>query len=212
MQDPINSEDRVQRILSGVGRRRCALESFRDGRIIDGYNCRLTIGRLALMGIAECKIFSCATDVELSGDDVLAAWWFTIEDNIDNAVNVADDSERLQKEVERIKRGRTEARLNSIIDEVQGWLVDVSDAMPQTSEDGEQVIRVDWWADALDMLASQYHWSEEFILWYLPLVRAIKYQERICARSKGESVSDDISEDIVSALEELKEIKGKENG
>ena len=61
-----------------MGTRRCALESFRDGRLIDGLVCRMTIGRLALMGIAGCQIFSNEdTEAAITEDDVLAAWFFT---------------------------------------------------------------------------------------------------------------------------------------
>jgi len=56
-------------------------------------------------------------------------------------------------------------------------------------------------------LACQYHWEEEFILWYLPLTRAIKYQERICARNNGDTVSENISDDIMTALDNIEEMK-----
>jgi hypothetical protein len=207
-QDSI-ADDRVQRILAEVGVRRCALESFRDGRLIDGLACRMTMGRLALMGVANCKIFSSDDDVELTEDDVIEAWWFTIEDNIDMAVMLADQPELLAKEIAKLKKGRTKNKMSAIVDDVQAWLTDIAETMPQGKggDEGGCVMRADWWADALDVIASQYHWSEEFILWYLPLVRAIKYQERICARTNGEAVSEDIGDDITGALDKIEEMK-----
>ena len=207
-QTPIDTDEGVQQILSEVGRKCCALESFRDGRMIDGYACRLTLGRLALMGLAECRIFSDDDKEGLTEYDVLKAWWFTIEENIDSAVYMADDKEALDKEIEKLVKHRTPHRRAEITDEVEAWLVDISESIPQSGGDSDGcVMRADWWVDAVDCIASQYNWNEEFILWYLPLVRAIKYQEKICARINGESVSDDISNDITVALDKIEEMK-----
>jgi hypothetical protein len=207
-QESIVNDDGVQQVLSELKGSRCALESFRDGRIIDGLVCRMTIGRLALMGAAGCKIFSSDNGTEIDENDVLVAWWFTIEDNVDKAVYIADDEELMSAEIGKLRRRCSPIRISSIVDEVQGWLTDISEAMPQgDGNDSGGGVSPNWWTGALDIIASAYGWDEEFILWYLPLTRAIKYQERICARVKGEAVSDDISDDVTQALERIEEMK-----
>jgi len=185
------------------------IEPLRDGRIIDGYACRMTIGRLALIEASGCKLF-CGTESDtVSEFDVFLAFWMTIEDHIDEAVRVCEDGERLKKEIESFIGQYSKKKATAVCASFYEWLSDIAKCMPQRCvDDGAsgQSRRREWWPGLVDILASEYHWGEGYILWQLPLVRAIKYQEHIYSRQSGQAPADDIGDDIAYALDSIKEV------
>jgi len=199
-------EEELQAALSVAEGAAPRLECFRDGRIICGLVCRLTIGRLALMNVAGCRIFSGKEELP-DESDVLKALYFTVEDNLDESVWLADDSGKLDKKIKRFFNGFDPFQKREAMVQLNEWFLNIAASLPQGSgtESGGRR-RVDWWVDAVDTLASEYHWREGFILWQLPLVRAIKYAERIGCRIEGRPVVDDISDNVMAALDMMEGI------
>lgn len=205
----LKSSEDVEAALDSIGRAAPTLEFFRDGRLIDDHPCRLTIGRLALLEISEAKLFIAEPEEEIQPTeyDIFHGWWFTIEENLDESVLIADQKDLVRKAVRKLMDGYSRKERQGIIDQFRSWLTDISNCMPQLEQGGSgKTHRKDWWLDCIDILGFQYHWSESFLLWYLPLPRAIRYQESIASRISGEPIIDEISDDVINALDRIEEV------
>ncbi len=182
---------------------------LRDGALIDGLVCRLTIGVMALLEAAQCKILS--GDSELSEYDVALALWLSMDCNRDDAVRIANDTQELERRIEDFAAGYSRKKFSAVLDEFNDWFCATFALLPSPSKtEGEPKPRPDWWKDAVDIIAHQYGWTEYFILWELPLVRVIGYQETIVARETGQRVAAEIDDRVIEALDLLE--KGKEDG
>jgi len=189
-----------------------SLYPMRDGVLIDGFTCRLTIGTLVLLQIAQNEIFFSdegQIDDPLSDYAIFECLWLCCEDNLDMAVNIAGDKERLEKQVKKLMGGYFAKERQRIHREISAWIrTQVTTVEQMGSDEGDDsTLLSDWWVDAVDILASNYSWSEEFILWRLPLIRAMKYQEAIALRINDEQRSTDIKDETVEALELLEKEK-----
>jgi hypothetical protein len=207
------TREEVRAVLENVGRTAPSLAPLRDGIVIDGSICRLTIGVLMLLQIVDNDIFFSEEedmDAPISVQAMFECFWLCNEDNLDTAITVADDRERLDKIINKLVRSYGKRRQKAICSEVSDWIRGQVTTIEQISsgDEGEETpLPSDWWVEAVDTLASTYGWSEEFILWKLPVVRAMKYQEAIAVRLEGEQRSSDIDDDAIKALKLLEEEK-----
>lgn len=190
----------VQEALASYGASAPLLEPLHDGAIIVGHVCGLTIGRLVLMEVANDSVFSGAHSEEPSIEDILSTIYFTMDDSIDDAVWLAADPLRKEKVVKKFWRGYSKRARRKAVSDFSQWMARISLCLPLgDSQDSDK--RPKWWVGVVDILASEYGWGEHYILWELPLVRAVYYQEAILQRKTGEDVPDEISDDIIAALE-----------
>jgi len=209
------SREEVRVALSLVERVAPPLAPLRDGAIIGGNVCRLTVGTLCLLQVAQNEIFF-ANDINkehpVEEYEFFEALWLCSEDNVDTAVWITDDPERLEAEVKSFMRGFRKKARARICAEFSSWVEEQVRALEQASKEGDEDTQLpsDWWVDSVDVLAFQYHWPEDYIMWKLPLVRALKYQEAINDRLEGKERSTDISPEAIDALKLLE--KEKENG
>jgi len=213
--DSIESSPEIGEVLGFMSDTRPLLSCFRDGRIIEGHLCRFTIGTMMLMQVSGNVIFGGSEDEEITNADILEALYLCCDENIDDAVWIADDPKLLKKAVKRFSRRLGYAGRKYAVEDFAEWLQETEAVMPQRSgnEDGAP-IDADWWVDAVDIMASEYGWPEEFIIWRLPFVRAIRYQDSMLARKTGERRVSDISDGTMKALDEAKKLreKGVDNG
>jgi hypothetical protein len=211
------SREEVRVALESVKRVAPSLSPMRDGVVIEGLVCRLTIGTLALLQSAQNEIFFSEEeriDEPLSDYAIFECLWMCDEANLDMAVNIAAEKEVLKKEVNKLMGGygrRGRAKIHAIVSQ---WIRSQIDTVEQmgTGEGDDVTLSADWWVDSVDIIASNYGWSEEFILWRMPLVRAMKYQEAIALRLNSEQRSSDINDNALEALKLFDEERQAENG
>jgi hypothetical protein len=205
-----SSED-VRAALEGLKRAVPHLPSMRDGIIIEGEVCRLTIGTLTLLQIADNQIFfSDESDIDKPIDELslFQCFWLCAEGNIDEAVWIADKKEELEKTVKRFMRGFSKRKRARMCEQAENWIasqVSVVEQMAGQENDAGSSLPARWRTECVDVIASAYGWDEFFITWRLPLVRAMEYQEAIGLRISGEQGSDDIQDKTIELLEKQKE-------
>jgi len=210
--DGIEQSAEFQAARSSVGRVCPDLELFRDGRIICGHNCRFTPGRLALLQTAEHPIFAGETD-EVEARDIMSAFYYLAERNLDEAVWIADDPERRDRVYARWA-GRFGRRDQArICEELVGWFQDMRQSMPD-AYDGDDHSPKDrnWPLLMVHLFASEYGWDRDYTLWLLPFPAAVRLQDIIAtARGIKDQVSD-ITDDAITLLEAAEKARESANG
>jgi len=181
-----------------------------------------------LLKIGEARIFAPA---DMRGDptvqDCLEVLFYIADSNLDLAVMVADDPLSRAKAIAKFSAKFGPPGARDAAQELHGFLSlafaefpGSSSPVPGPATEGEgDVPHPDIWADMVDLIAHQYHWTEGFILWELPLVRLLKYEAAILRRvdptGEAEKASGEISDDVMAGLDTLEEIlaeKGITNG
>lgn len=213
----LQSSPEVRAALGAISSADPCVSALRDGCVIEGHICRFTIGTMILLQSAGNRIFDGDfqdEDEDARSYDVLEAIFLCADESIDDAVWLIQDERKLGKAVKRFARKLGYAGRKYAISTFTQWIADIEQTMPQGCDDGEESSKgaSDWWVDAIDIIASEYHWPEDFIIWQLPITRAIRYQEAIVARKSGERRATDISDDAINALEILEKKKADENG
>ena len=184
---------------------------FRDGKEIAGHWCRLTIGTMAMLDASGNSIFS-DSGKEPTVRDCLEAIYICSERNQNDLVWIVDDPKKLAKAVDRFSGGFFRRGSYKAANQFQEWLSEMYATM-QAPESGGHIKQAQWWADLVDVFASEYHWDEEYILWRLPIVRAYQYQVSIAGRRSGEGRVNEISDSMCHALVRMDEVLGvKPNG
>ena len=189
-----------------------SLELFRDGIIIKDHVCRLTLGKFALLHIAGNRLFDArAGKAAVTTYDVFEALYMLADEHLDEIVWMADDKPALAKAVCRFKDTFSRRTAAEAVDTVCAWLQRLLDALPQNKEaradDSASTMKAAWWVQTADLIFSEYSWSEHYVLWLLPMPRALRYVEAICARKGGTGMVDDISPDIMDALDKAEALR-----
>ena len=162
-------------------------EILRDVRIVGGEVCRLTMGGIVLCEAAGNPIFSeNGADDEMS---VVEAFWLLQDRNLDDAVWLVEDKKALRRRVAKYALGFSNRAISDIIGSFSSWLNDVADSLPR-GEGGGGVRRADWYIDAIDQLAHEYGWTDEFIMWQLSWVRNVRLRESIVSRRNNKPIID----------------------
>jgi len=162
------------------------LEAFQNGVLIDGAPCRLTVGTLALLRATRSRCLGYGEDAgPIRIEDITLAMFLLCDDTRNVAVSVADDPDELAAAL--AKYGRT-INVKRCAVELFEFLRRSGAALRTDDTQEENVFRAadDSWADDVDLLAHEYGWSDEYILWEIPLVRISRLKESIVARRKGE--------------------------
>lgn len=206
----------LEEVAEGVKPR---LGCLRDGVILGGYSCRLTIGKMALLGAADSKIFrrkgDKGADEPIEIDDIFEAVLLLSDELLDEMIWIADKPALLKKRVVKFRKRfgiRSAARLCATF---TAWLSEQAALLPDPSDDKDDTSapRPEWYLEVVDLLANQYKWREQFILWDLSLIRAARYQECIVCRVTGRPMVADISKPVIEALELMLSVtKGNNDG
>jgi hypothetical protein len=159
-------------------------------------------------------------------EDCLETLFYLVDDNLDKAVQVADDPGLREVAIRRFAKMFSDHDRLRVAQELHGFLLEIFAEFPKEAVEAKEKkphpdkpVPRDVWVTAVDIIAHQYHWREGFILWELPLVRLMKYEAAILRRldpdGESKTAQDEISEDIMSSLDVLEEIleeKGLANG
>jgi len=184
----------VREYSNRVSSPRAHMEIIRDGRIIAGESCRLTLGTIVLCETALNPLFvdgyTCATIL-----DVLEAFWLCQDRNLDDAVYLVDNQDELRRVIIKYANNFTQKDLLEITIDFSQWMENIKSSFPISPpcDDGAVIDsrRSDWYIDNIDQIASEYGWKPEFIMWELPWTRNVRLRESITARLKGVQVHDD---------------------
>lgn len=207
----LQSSQEARAVLESISSALPCLSLLRDVCVIEGYVCRFTIGTLTLLQAANNRVFN-GGDVDPDELDILEAFYLCCDEHIDDSVWIARDPDELSKAVKKFAKGLGRSGRKIAVNDYILWLNDTNEAMPQGDGSEGGSVPTDWWVDAVDVLASEYNWSEEYIIWQLPIIRSLRYQEALCARRSGERRAADISDETVKALELLEEKKESTDG
>lgn len=167
---------------------RFTLEALQSGVLISGYPCRLTTGSLALLRSCRSRCLGFGKDEsDLTDYDIALAVFLMAEETRNEAVSVADNAKELRDAVKRFSR-TLHIELAAV--ELLEYLRRVGRALwePGGSDAAESEVfgaPDDGWSDDVDLLAHEYGWSDEYILWELPVVRIAKLKTSIVARREG---------------------------
>jgi len=191
------------------------LEAFWNGVKIDGYACRVTVGTMALLRVSKSRCLGYGDSEEpLSAFDIAEAVFLISDDKRNIAVSVANKKDLLEKAVKSFAK---ELDAQTASEQLIEYLARISDALKAPDEfnaDGS-VVQCDVqhdtfddiddsWSYDVDILAHEYGWSDEYILWELPLIRAVKLKEAIATRrssNKKTRKRDTSAIDVLKALE-----------
>lgn len=153
-----------------------------DGVVVCGHAISLTMGGLAVLQHVR-NPFVCRSERKA---DVLAACevlFVCAEDTMDIAVSTAADKELFAAQATKFARGYSRKKQREIMQSIGNYMQAVNECLPELKT-GDDYNRHDprWWTALVDMLASEYKWPEEYIVWGLPYVRVIEYRDRIIER------------------------------
>jgi len=198
---------------------RFTLEAFQSGVLISGYACRLTIGTLALLRATASRCLGYGEDTSpLTDRDIVQAVFLMADEKRNEAVSVADDGAELAVSVRRFGRSLNVAlaayELLEFLRRTGAALRENVVVVADGDEEEEEILNVfhapdDSWSDDLDLLAHEYHWRDDRILWEIPLVLVARQRESIAARRSGQPRTASRADTGIRLLEALKE-KGDE--
>ena len=200
--------------------------AFQSGVVVDGYPCRLTTGTLALLRATGSRLLGFGKDRgPLSAYDIALGVFLLADDARNIAVSCVDDADELAREVKRFAK-----RLNPRIAAVQiieyitrtGEALKTYKANTEEPENQSAPSESLWdapdddWADDVDLLAHEYGWRDDYIIWEVPIIRIVKLKESISARRSGnprrprkDKETIELLEAVIEAGDKIKEV---ENG
>lgn len=178
------------------------LEAFRSGVFVDTFSCRMTIGTLALLrGVSSRCIGYGKNTGPLTDYDIALAVFVMSDENRGLAVSHCDDEDELKAAVKKIRRrlniNRAAVDLMELLRRVDIAMnpgaPPADDNPEEEDKDALEVAELDnvWrapddaWADDVDLLAHEYGWRDDYILWEVPLCRVIRLKESLRARRSG---------------------------
>lgn len=214
--EKIRSSESVKAAISKLALAAPPVEPLRDGRLIAGVTCRITVGTLMLMQTTRNKVFF----QDESGDDfglydIFEAVLIGADEYRDEIIIAADNSESIKKMAKRFMRGFSKKKQAVVEEEFYYWLSWIAESISQTADGGndcDSFISNDWWIDAVDSIASEYGWDEEFIIWYMPITRVLSYQSAINARKQNIIRSSGIDSNAIELLQAIKKEVENNNG
>ena len=172
-------------------------EALQSGVIIDGFACRLTPGTLALLRSAQARCLG--YEPEKGGLRKYDVWLgvFLMADECRNeAISVIGDDDELRAAVRKFGRKVNAKTAGGQLFEFftrQGRALGY--VMPPQSGEGDKgkaepagdAWRApdDAWVDDLDLVAKEYGWNDNYILWEVPVVRISRLKDAIRARRAG---------------------------
>lgn len=187
-------------------------ELLRDGRDIAGEWCRLSMGGIVLCEAAGNPIFTPNTGKDPTSVDVLEAYWLWQDRNLDEAVWLVQDPPALRRTIGKYAAGLSWKNMEQINAAIASWLGEILKALPNVPDSGDlgDDRRGDWYIEIVDVLAHEYRWGDEFIMWRLPWVRNVRLCEAACARRSGKPIVEDRSEELDALMQTLLEAVGKD--
>ena len=165
------------------------VEALRDGVRLCGVPCRLTLGAVVLLQAADCALIGGSGPADERA--ALAVLYATGDDTRAEAAATVDDPAAWAAGIDRMARAMSRAGLARVAEAVGEWWQRIG-AVIGSLEGGDGPARrrrPRWWCDVVDTLAHEYGWSDVYVLWTLPYVRALAYCESIAARHTGKPVS-----------------------
>ena len=188
-------------------------DAFQSGVFIDGFPCRLTIGTLSLLRAAESRMIGYGDKTSPASDYDIALAVFLLSDETRNlAVSVIADEDELDSAVNHFA-----ARLNikAAAGDLFEFLRRASHAYesvglgvdPETGESAASVWNApdDAWSDDVDLIAHEYGWMDNYILWELPLIRFSRLRDSIAARRSGKPRSGIRADSSLKLLQMIEE-------
>ncbi|HUU96283.1 MAG TPA: hypothetical protein VM487_11130 [Phycisphaerae bacterium] len=165
------------------------VEALRDGVVLAGIPCRLTLGAIVLLQASDCALLGGNGPADERA--ALAVLYATSDDTRAEAGATVDDPAAWAAGIDRMARAMSRAGLVRVAAAVCEWWERIG-ATIGSMEGGDGPTRrrrPRWWADVVDTLAHEYGWADAYILWELPYVRALAYCESISARRTGKPVA-----------------------
>lgn len=188
------------------------LELIKDGRLICGEPCRLTMGILVLSELIGNPIFNNSGDQIPDMMDIMELLWLCRDNNINKAVNLVENPDELRRHVAKFSSGFSDKEIETIADEMSTWIGDIIKCIPTVQNDNQtntQTIdkQMDWYIDTLDMVASEYGWDYNYIMWTLPWARVIRLCKSIVARKTGKPIIHDTTDELDNFMDNVREMQ-----
>jgi hypothetical protein len=194
---------------------RFTLEAFQNGVVVAGHACRLTIGTLALLRATSSRCLGFGKDESaLTDHDIEQAVFLMAEDARNVAVSVADDAAELRKSVRKFGRAlNTPLAAVELLEMLRrnGVALRPGNTASAAPGEDESVFHApdDAWSDDVDLLAHEYGWRDDYILWEIPLVRVARLRESIVARRTGKSRTSSRDASGIAFLQAVEEASEK---
>lgn len=196
---------------------RFTTEAFRSGVNISGYDCRMTIGTLALMRFAKCRMLGYGDDTgPITDHDTATAVFLMADEMRPEALQRVDDKDELTEAVDKFRK---KLDCDRAYIEVCEWFRRISNAAsadkkPTIITDGEDCTqeptpdRFTWmapddsWADDVALFCKECPaMRDDYVLWELPLVRSIILKDAIRARISGKRRTAKRDESAIAILQ-----------
>ena len=189
------------------------LEAFRNIVLIDTYACRMTLGTLAMLRAASSRCLGYGdSKAPITDYDVALAVFLMADECRNAAVTVLDDADALVTRVRKLQR-RIDCDIAAAHILIFFERLDVAKRGNAPKIEGPTPVLFhapdDAWADDLDLICHEYHWSDEYVLWELPLSRLVKLKQSMTARRNGKSRTASRDESGIRLLDALAK-KGNE--
>lgn len=176
-----------------------SLEILRDGRPVCGYPCRFTMGSIVLLEAAGNPIFT-ESEREPDEPDLFEAFWILQPANIHAAVYLCEDHEERKRILSKYMCGFSRKKRHKIAGELASWIIDIFNALPPEEQKENSDRSPYWYVSTIDVFASQYGYTDEHTMWYLPWARNVCEQKAIIQRLTGERPLEPFTEELESFI------------
>lgn len=150
----------------------------------------LTPSKLAVLEAISCPVLS-GVEFPEPEDIAVFLWW------------CSEDYSLCEKAKDKFTRKIASVDYYKAITEIQNWLADQFEDSPPSKSGGTRASYVSWLASIVDIIASEYGWSEEEIL-EIPFKRLMQYVRAIQLRHDPKAIlfnskSDKVKGDWIEA-------------